>query len=431
MPLWAGQCAVRSCQPCCHGDPNADTIRVEEGKITCVDGSKSRQKADFWNVDGPLQKQQGESCTEQFSAIQLLSRLHTRLWKEGLEFRDMPDINDCEFALLLTELGFDSALERAKLRKAVRDLLALRCPSDTKRSVGTLSTMASIDDEIASQVSSDFVPALGAYYTGEPVEFFSKRLRVWLPAEVTAEPRASGQDVVYSATVLPQRQEHYDVGLPTLRPPLLEGEPCEVFSHDSRWLQAVTCSSQQNTDSAISYRVTLLDGHARETQVAAERVRRRFPQGSLVSVYQGPGLGWTDAMVVSVDVQDPLAAAQTTPVPSTVAVQGSPERSRASRGSSTPVSLTPQRLQPQQPELNALDPEMRPDVLICTETGDTIEQLLHVPAHLLRFRPEYIHQYALWSPMRAEAASAVRRDGHSMLMQPESFVVAPPEDGPG
>lgn len=398
-----------------------------------MDGSKSRQKADFWNADGPLQQPRGEACHgEQFSAIQLLSRLHTRLWKEGLEFRDMPDVNDCEFALLLTELGFESALERAKLRKAVRDLLALRCPSDTKRSVGTLSTMASTDDDITSQVSSDFVPALGAYYTGEPVEFFSKRLRTWLPAEVTAEPRASGQDVVYSATVLPQRQEHYDVGLPTLRPPLLEGEPCEVLSPESRWLQAITCSSQQNTDSAISYRVTLLESQARETQVTAERLRRRFPQGSLVSVYQGPGLGWTDAMVVSVDAQDPLAAAQMTPVPNAVAPQGSPERSRGSRGSSPrSVSLTPQQLQTPQPEPNALDPEWRPDVLICTEAGDTIEQLLHVPAHMLRFRPEYIHQYALWSPMRAEAANAVRPDGHSMLMQPESFAVGPPEEGPG
>eukprot|EP00419_Tripos_fusus_P002498 CAMPEP_0172675286 /NCGR_PEP_ID=MMETSP1074-20121228/13185_1 /TAXON_ID=2916 /ORGANISM="Ceratium fusus, Strain PA161109" /LENGTH=293 /DNA_ID=CAMNT_0013492739 /DNA_START=403 /DNA_END=1284 /DNA_ORIENTATION=- len=292
--------------------------------------------------------------------------------------------------------------------------------------------MASTDDDITSQVSSDFVPALGAYYTGEHAEFFSKRLCMWLPAEVSAEPRASGQDVVYSATVLPQRQEHYDVGLPTLRPPLLEGEPCEVFSHDSRrWLQAVTSSNQQTTHSAISYRVSLLDGQPCETQVAAERVRRRFPQGSLVSVYQGPGLGWIDAMVVSGDGQDPPATAQITPVASTVAPQGSPESSRASQGRSPPyVSLTPQRLPQQQPEFNVLDPECRPDVLICTEAGNTIEQLFHVPAHLLRFRPEYIHQYALWSPVRAEAARSVRRDGHNMLMQPESFVVAPPEDSP-
>lgn len=344
---------------------------------------------------------------EQFSAIQLLSRLHTRLWQEGLEFRDMPDAADHEFGLLLTELGFESPLERAKLRKAVRDFIALRCPSDTKRSVGTLSTMASTDDDVASQVSSDFVPALGAYYTGEKAEYFSKRLCSWMPAEVMTEPRATGNEVVYSATVLPHRQEHYDVGLAALRLPLRAGEPCEVLSQDFRWIPAVTSSGQQITQSAISYRVSLLEGRMDEIQIPASQVRRRFPQGSLVSVYQGPGLGWTNAMVVS------------------GGAGVSPER--AADCSPNEVCAPTPHLLPR-PGVNALDPEWRTDVLICIEAGDAIEQILHVSPHLLRFRSEYVHQYALWGPMREEAASGGRRENQSVLMKQESFAVTPSVD---
>lgn len=412
--MWVS-CTARNCRPCCSADPTTDTIKVEESSI-CHSPGASRAKSiceghtfevGALAAEEPSTESWPSPVREQFSAIQLLSRLRTRLWQEGLDVCDMPDATDRDFGLLLTELGFESALERAKLRKAVRDFMALRCPSDTKRSVGTLSTMASTDYDIASQVSSDFVPALGAYYTGEKAEYFSKHLCSWMPAEVMTESRATGHEVVYSATVLPHRQEHYDVGLAALRLPLRAGEPCEVLSQDFRWIPAVASSGQQITQSAISYRVSLLEGQMDEIQIPASQVRRRFPPGSLVSVYQRPGLGWTNAMVVS-------GGAGTSP-------------ERAADCSPNEVCASTPHLLPQ-PEVDALDPERQNDVLICTEAGDAIEQLLHVSPHVLRFRHEYVHQYALWGPLREEAASSGRRENQSVLMKQESFAVTPSVD---
>jgi len=318
--------------------------------------------------------------------VQLVSHLHMRLQQEGLEFRDLPSPDDREFLQLLAELGFESALERAKLKRAVRDLLSLGCPSDAKRSCATLSTAASTEDELASEVSSEFVPALGAYYTGERVEYFSRHVRQWLPAEVVAEPRATGQRVVYSATPLPDGREHYDVGLCALRPPLREGEPCEVLQ-GQRWLEAVASSGQQGEGPGIRYRVALLGEEPAEALVPASRLRRRFPPGSLVSAYQGPGLGWADAMVVSSCGREGAG--------------GSP---RALQG-------------PGHGE------EWAAEVLICMEAGGTIEQLLRVPSYLLRFRPEYLHQYVLWSSVRAEAACVGCADSRSVLTRQESFAM--------
>mmetsp|Transcript_116543 Transcript_116543/g.324804 ORF Transcript_116543/g.324804 Transcript_116543/m.324804 type:complete len:427 (-) Transcript_116543:274-1554(-) len=420
--MWMGQCTTRTCRPCCFADPSTDTIKVEANKIGSQQGGTND---DALAIAEPPLNSWPCPVGEQLNPVKLLSRLHVRLMQEGLEFHDLPDVGDRDFLLLLAELGFESALERAKLRKAVRDLLALRCPSDTKRSITTLSTLSPIDDEAASQLSSEFVPFPGAYYTGEQVEYYSKRLRLWSPAEVTAEARSTGQDVVYSATVLPQNQEFYDVGLAALRPPFKEGEPCEVFVPGSQWLQAVTSSCQQGKGTEIFYRVMLLEGQGGAVEVPASRLRRRFPPGSLVTVYRGPGLGWNDAMVVSAPAEEGAADVKTAggevAEGALVATSlRSDEASLAPRAISNAPSLF-DHLSGAEPE-----PEMFTEISLCLETGDTLDKLLLVPSYLLRFRPDYLSQYALWSLVRQEAVSAGRSDSQSVLMKPDSFAVPSP-----
>mmetsp|Transcript_82751 Transcript_82751/g.208280 ORF Transcript_82751/g.208280 Transcript_82751/m.208280 type:complete len:388 (-) Transcript_82751:150-1313(-) len=53
-----------------------------------------------------------------------LEVLTSRLAKEGLQIGDLPDADDPDCLLVLLELGFESAVCRTKLRKAIRDLQA-------------------------------------------------------------------------------------------------------------------------------------------------------------------------------------------------------------------------------------------------------------------------------------------------------------------
>lgn len=118
------------------------------------------------------------------------------------------------------------------------------------------------------------------------------------------EPRAPGREAVYSAMLLPEGQERRDVGLGALRLPLREGEPCEVslvqagHSPTGRWRPGHVAARQWVAPSVAVYRVRL-EGCSDEVQASTAQVRRRFPLGALVSVYQGAGPGWMNAVVVS------------------------------------------------------------------------------------------------------------------------------------
>jgi len=71
-------------------------------------------------LDTPRLKQDtppGTQCEEKW-----LEELVKRLAKEGLDLQDLPRADSDEFGTLLGELGFASALERARARKAVRYL---------------------------------------------------------------------------------------------------------------------------------------------------------------------------------------------------------------------------------------------------------------------------------------------------------------------
>eukprot|EP00416_Gambierdiscus_australes_P016330 CAMPEP_0171071844 /NCGR_PEP_ID=MMETSP0766_2-20121228/10535_1 /TAXON_ID=439317 /ORGANISM="Gambierdiscus australes, Strain CAWD 149" /LENGTH=480 /DNA_ID=CAMNT_0011528397 /DNA_START=48 /DNA_END=1491 /DNA_ORIENTATION=- len=382
--LWTGQCTVRSCRPCCFADPTIDTIKVETNKLGSLQGSVAEDTIAI--ADPHLDAWPGG----EHDALQLLSRLDARLRQENLQFHDLPEVGDREFLLLLAELGFDSALERAKVRKAVRDFLALRCPADAKRSITTLSTFSAIDDEVASQLSSNFVPTPGAYYTGERVEYYSRRLRLWSPAEITAEARNGGQELVYSATVQPQNREFYDVSLAALRPPMIEGEPCEVLARGG-WCEAVTSSGQMGSGTDISYRAVLLEGPGGELEVPAARLRRRFPPGSLVTVYRGPGVGWRDATVAAAPAGVLGATPEARQLSADRHCNGDPQHERPEWFTEVPVHLQA-----------AVD-----------------ERPLLVYSYLLRFRPEYLSQYALWAPVRREAVSTGCSNAERVIIKAE------------
>lgn len=382
----SGPCAPQDCTPCCVGPDRAtDTVRVEAFKLK-VDWEAEAQAAGAGNL--------------QVGSGQLLWRLRTRLLQEGLELSDLPDAATQEFLLILVELGFDRALERTKLRKAVKELLVRRDTATAAATFGAIShrSARSLADDLCSEASSEFLPALGAYYTGETAEFFDRAQHCWLRAEVTAEPRAPGKEAVYSVTVLPEGSVYQGISLSALRPPLREGEPCEVFSQEGRWLQAVTTGLCQGLGTSLHYEVWLVeqDGGG-VVQAPTSSIRRRFPPGSLVGVYLGAGLGWANAMVVSGQSQvgQPGSASEPWPPVSRAATEdGGPEGAWFT------------------------------EVSICMETGETSDPMQQVPSYLLRFRQEYLEQYAMWSPAREEATLVSGGSAGMLLKDSESFVVS-------
>ncbi|CAE7573441.1 unnamed protein product [Symbiodinium natans] len=104
----------------------------------------------------------------------LLRSLRERLSLEGLELEDMPDTSSQDFLRLLQELGFESALARAKVQKAFREEMMCRriCKGqssmDMRRGSTAVSTnpsclgeateSAEVEVDTASDASSDFVP---------------------------------------------------------------------------------------------------------------------------------------------------------------------------------------------------------------------------------------------------------------------------------
>jgi len=171
---------------------------------------------------------------------------------------------------------------------------------------------------------------------GSAVEYYSRTHNIWLPGKLkvimTPGTLVSEPDVTYQINV--------DIGdgkvqlrenvLPdSFRAPFAEGELVEVLSHSAqKWLSAIV-ESCQATPTLNGYTLILTkeagQGHAGKVlqKVSANRVRRRFEEGSTVSRYVGPVDGFEAGLVSEVAEAD-LAAdsglSLTKPTPSNASV---------------------------------------------------------------------------------------------------------------
>mmetsp|Transcript_56584 Transcript_56584/g.104736 ORF Transcript_56584/g.104736 Transcript_56584/m.104736 type:complete len:452 (-) Transcript_56584:95-1450(-) len=238
----------------------------------------------------------------------LLEQLEARLQDEGLGLQDLPDVSDQELLALFAELGFESMLERTKLLKAIKELSKQSYPSYQsmpKPDGAPMQFASSVPVHFESESSSDFVPSPGPYLSGEFVEYYSRSLSTWLPAQIFVESHGPGREPSLFATMLLDGSQRHDICLELLRTPLRAGEPCEVFSPRMwRWLEATVLRGPDEHQvmagqRGSSYCVSLLEDCGGEAYVPASRLRRRFPEGTPVSIYRGLPTGWIDAVVRS------------------------------------------------------------------------------------------------------------------------------------
>lgn len=136
------------------------------------------------------------------------------------------------------------------------------------------------------------------------MEYYSSRHDQWVLAVVSlaalhAEPlgRDSFVAVIYNVQIGRGRQHRFDVDLRFLRRPLAPHETVEVRSELSGVWQTAQISKAKFSNLGRSYMVTLDGSAGASLIVPATSVRRRFPDGSSVSVYHGTTDGWVSGVL--------------------------------------------------------------------------------------------------------------------------------------
>jgi len=103
--------------------------------------------------------------------------------------------------------------------------------------------------------------------------------------------------ISYDVTIKWSGQRRLEVPLEQLRLSLTLGEPCWIYSVHKRWISAVQCGDSPSFPSPVGYKVLAALDSAREQvlRVPRQRIRRRYPEGSLVRAYLGLEVGWVNA----------------------------------------------------------------------------------------------------------------------------------------
>lgn len=134
-----------------------------------------------------------------------------------------------------------------------------------------------------------------AYSSGDKVEYFSATQGKWLLGEVRVQPVRGKPPFVYSVTLYRLAQQLPHVEQEMLRLPFAAGEPCELWSSsEERWIEAEIIGMEAGSTPVRQYKVQCLGD---PLVVQASMLRRCFPEGSQVRVYQGVTEGFCHARV--------------------------------------------------------------------------------------------------------------------------------------
>lgn len=149
------------------------------------------------------------------------------------------------------------------------------------------------------------LPVVPAYEDDDVVEYYAVKQEQWILARMQVDlQRPSLQSVpsgnIHYNVLIGQvsKQLRQDVPLDVLRPPLMQGEPVEVFSlrAGGSWLPAII-DREQPGDTNLGYNIRLHPGGQELRRIPATRLRRRFPAKQVIRIYKGPDLGWTRMIV--------------------------------------------------------------------------------------------------------------------------------------
>lgn len=140
--------------------------------------------------------------------------------------------------------------------------------------------------------TKDSVSQPTPYVIGSYVEYYSWSNRKWLLGVFQGAHRHERGFIVD----IIRGQRRFNVRLDCLRSPLLDGELVEVFSKSKGWLPGVV-NGHQDPRKAVRLGYDVKAAGRSLQNIPPERLRRRFPCGLCVEVWQGPSIGWVSATV--------------------------------------------------------------------------------------------------------------------------------------
>lgn len=203
----------------------------------------------------------------------------------------------------MVENGVDAASRLRATRDLETDVLSLTEP--LPRSISQASRCSSVlGGSGRSRNREKF-----AYTSGNPLEYYSETLNRWVASTARVSYIRNPDRRTISTRfdiILASGQRRYDVGMESLRSPLVEGEMVEVFSKGAGgiWLPCRLSSGLRHRVSYV-YNVDVLIAECPSLPgVPPERLRRRYTVGEAVSVYRGRVRGWVRGQVSS-QLQDP------------------------------------------------------------------------------------------------------------------------------
>eukprot|EP00929_Paragymnodinium_shiwhaense_P061109 TRINITY_DN3051_c0_g1_i2.p1 TRINITY_DN3051_c0_g1~~TRINITY_DN3051_c0_g1_i2.p1 ORF type:complete len:404 (+),score=42.47 TRINITY_DN3051_c0_g1_i2:197-1408(+) len=204
-------------------------------------------------------------------------------------------------------------LSEAGLQDRLQDLLKVDTP--TAPLVHSATAVDEGDDavwflpaDVAKESARHF---MWQYLLDQRVEYYSSTHAMWLPGQISnagiaMAPKAT---LVYDVALMSTSQVRECVALELVRPMLMQGEPCSVFSTGTdRWTPAFVYGKQSALATNIGYRVKLVGGAQSVLHLPASHLRRRFPPGCLVEAFEDEVEGWVEAKVVGEQVQEDVAA---------------------------------------------------------------------------------------------------------------------------
>lgn len=157
------------------------------------------------------------------------------------------------------------------------------------------------DEKFAPYIGNQVKPM---FEDGTHVEYYSATHRHWLPARLKLRLLAGTEFrkplVVYNVTISyggGRTQVRKNVPQHTFRLPLDHGEPAEIVSKDRcRWTPCTIDGPTNHVDRRrqVGYSIRLANSRTARCfpKVPPGRLRRRFPNGATVKVYQDTQTGW-------------------------------------------------------------------------------------------------------------------------------------------
>jgi len=187
----------------------------------------------------------------------------------------------------------------------IPDMCEVNTPNNANSQEVLLSQAPTTNDAVTLDALPQPHVQWPRWENGSRLEYFSATHLRWLPAKIDVRFSASGK-LVYDVELRRTLRRYVDIK--TLRSPLHEDEPVEIYAKsDGQWHPAlVTMESGRETSSGYTIKALVDKEKAKTLQlfgtlrgVPSERLRRRFSMNDQVLVYAGVVRGFVYMIVAA------------------------------------------------------------------------------------------------------------------------------------